>query len=45
MKNSSWFKASPKWAWTDDMRLQQNGTVQHAAREGYNMFGGDLSRP
>lgn len=33
-----------KWAWMNDQKLQQDGTIQYATTENHNWFGANLSR-
>jgi hypothetical protein len=39
-----WFKEFPKYTWTNDSRLQQDGVIQYTIGKDHNMFGTNLLR-
>jgi hypothetical protein len=44
LEDSQWSKDTSKWAWANDLGLQQAGAVQHATWENHNKFGVKMLR-
>jgi hypothetical protein len=44
LEDLQWSKAIFEWAWKDDLRLQEDGTIYNAIGENHNRFGANLSK-